>query len=107
MSSNRRLILACRMIAGTILAGCAAVATGVVSVRQYNNEVEYTKNAAEDAKRFKPHRCNDRLSDLLEVRSGTGHKYSYLASHAKGLACSQHSSLPCDAGDRVRGGQHA
>lgn len=66
--SQRSLILACRVIAGSILAGVAAVATGLVSVRTYANEVEYTRDAKADAERFKPHRCNDRLSDLLEVR---------------------------------------
>lgn len=64
-----RLILACRVIGGTILAGVVAVATGFVETRTYINEVEYTRDAKEEAKRFKSHRCNDRLSDMLEVGS--------------------------------------
>lgn len=63
---SRRLIRVCRFIAGTIAVGVAAVATGLVDVKVYSNEVEYAKETP-DRDRFKPHRCNDRLADMLQV----------------------------------------
>ncbi|PNH05924.1 hypothetical protein TSOC_006648 [Tetrabaena socialis] len=63
---SRRVIRVCRFIAGTIIVGVAAVATGLVEVRVYNNEVQYAKETP-DRERFKSHRCNDRLADMLEV----------------------------------------
>ncbi|KAG2486276.1 hypothetical protein HYH03_015100 [Edaphochlamys debaryana] len=63
---SRRLIFFNRVVAGTILVGCASVLTGLVDVKIYKNEVEYSKETP-DKERFKPHRCNDRLADMLEV----------------------------------------
>lgn len=81
-----KLILACRMIGGTLLAGVFAVATGLIESRTYLNEVEYTRESREEAKRFKQHRCNDRLADMLEVRPWHGS-----ASASAGM---QHVWLP-------------
>ncbi|KXZ50091.1 hypothetical protein GPECTOR_18g68 [Gonium pectorale] len=64
---TRRLLLVNRTIAGTLLLGVASLLTGLVEVRVYKNEVDYTKDSAKDAEQFKPHRCNDRLADMLDV----------------------------------------
>ena len=37
------------------------------SVKSYDNEVEYAKARGEDLRTKKPHRCNDRLEDLIQV----------------------------------------
>ncbi|GIL72936.1 hypothetical protein Vretimale_4587 [Volvox reticuliferus] len=63
---SRRLISICRGIAGVLLVGCVSVMTGIVDVQIYNNEVDYAREAM-DKDKFKPHRCNDRLADMLEV----------------------------------------
>lgn len=63
---SRRLIRVCRALAGTMLVGCVAVTTGLVEFKVYNNEVDFAKaNPYKDT--IKPHRCNDRLADMLEV----------------------------------------
>ncbi|GLI68970.1 hypothetical protein VaNZ11_013498 [Volvox africanus] len=63
---SRRLIRVCRGIAGVLLVGCVSVMTGLLDVHVYKNEVEYARETmAKDE--FKPHRCNDRLADMLEV----------------------------------------
>ncbi|EFJ42160.1 hypothetical protein VOLCADRAFT_107414 [Volvox carteri f. nagariensis] len=63
---SRRLIRVCRGIAGVLLVGCVSVMTGLLDVRVYNNEVDYARESM-DKEKFKPHRCNDRLADMLEV----------------------------------------
>ncbi|GLC39040.1 hypothetical protein PLESTB_001286700 [Pleodorina starrii] len=63
---SRRLIRVCRGIAGVLLVGCFTVMTGLVDVQVYKNEVDYAERTMEKDK-FKPHRCNDRLADMLEV----------------------------------------
>lgn len=63
---SRRILFTVRLIAGTMLAGCVSVLTGVVDMKVYQDEVEYARETT-DRERFKSHRCNDRLADFLSV----------------------------------------
>ena len=47
--------------------GALSVVLDPGSVKSYDNEVEYAKARGEDLRTKKPHRCNDRLEDFIQV----------------------------------------
>lgn len=47
--------------------GALSVVLDPGSVKSYDNEVEYAKAKGEDLRTKKPHRCNDRLEDFIQV----------------------------------------
>ena len=49
--------------------GALTVVLDPGSVKSYDNEVEYAKARGQDLRGRKPHRCNDRLEDFIQVRS--------------------------------------
>jgi hypothetical protein len=48
--------------------GALTVVLDPGSVKSYDNEVEYAKARGQDLRGRKPHRCNDRLEDFIQVR---------------------------------------
>lgn len=47
--------------------GALTVILDPSSVKSYPNEVEYAKARGEELRTKKPHRCNDRLEDLIQA----------------------------------------
>ena len=59
------------------------------SVKSYDNEVEYAKAKGEELRGRRPHRCNDRLEDFIQVHALYG---SDQEAHMHVCTCSSH---PC------------
>eukprot|EP00195_Chlamydomonas_chlamydogama_P007191 CAMPEP_0202899292 /NCGR_PEP_ID=MMETSP1392-20130828/7566_1 /ASSEMBLY_ACC=CAM_ASM_000868 /TAXON_ID=225041 /ORGANISM="Chlamydomonas chlamydogama, Strain SAG 11-48b" /LENGTH=144 /DNA_ID=CAMNT_0049585433 /DNA_START=54 /DNA_END=488 /DNA_ORIENTATION=- len=69
-NQQRNLLNVSRALVGFFVVASMGIVTGFVKTTSYSNEVEFAKETREQRKNFKPHRCNDRLEDFIQVLLG-------------------------------------
>eukprot|EP00798_Chlamydomonas_sp_ICE-L_P032566 gene32566-12540_t len=69
-SNQRRLINVSKGLLFIFGAAALSVVTGFTKVATYENEVEFAKRTKEERAKMVPHRCNDRVEDVVQTIFG-------------------------------------
>lgn len=65
-----RVLFIAKVVSVFTMTATVSILTGLVEVQTFRNEVEYAKGTQELRAKYKAHRCNDRLEDVVQVLFG-------------------------------------